>query len=50
MIWRAAVRGYEEAMFARAEVAAEEARDGLDSTFSEEGFAQMLQQIQGRVE
>jgi 2-polyprenyl-6-methoxyphenol hydroxylase-like FAD-dependent oxidoreductase len=44
--WRAAVQGYENAMFARAELSAAAARDAIDQVFSEDGLAHILQSMQ----
>jgi len=44
--WKSAIRGYEAAMFARAEQAAAGARDGIDETFSEDGLAHTLRHME----
>jgi 2-polyprenyl-6-methoxyphenol hydroxylase-like FAD-dependent oxidoreductase len=44
--WSAAVRSYEDAMFARAEPAAAAARDALDRVFSEDGLSYILHEMQ----
>jgi 2-polyprenyl-6-methoxyphenol hydroxylase-like FAD-dependent oxidoreductase len=44
--WKTAIRGYEEAMFARAEQAAAGARDGIDETFSEDGLEHILRHME----
>jgi 2-polyprenyl-6-methoxyphenol hydroxylase-like FAD-dependent oxidoreductase len=44
--WRAAVREYEAAMFARSEPSAAGARDAIDQVFSENGLSHMLQAMQ----
>jgi 2-polyprenyl-6-methoxyphenol hydroxylase-like FAD-dependent oxidoreductase len=44
--WPAAVRGYEEAMFARAKPAAAGAWDAIDKVFSTDGLEHVLQSMQ----
>ena len=43
--WRVAVKVHEDAMFARAEPAAAEARDAIDQVFSDDGLAHILQSM-----
>ncbi len=45
--WTGAVKAFEEKMFARAEVAAVGAREGLEDTFSENGLAHLLKHVRG---
>ncbi len=45
--WDRAIQRFESKMFARAAIAAVEARDGIDQTFSENGLSVALQQMQG---
>jgi 2-polyprenyl-6-methoxyphenol hydroxylase-like FAD-dependent oxidoreductase len=44
--WKAGVRNYEVAMFARAEEAAVGARDGINETFSADGLSHMLRHME----
>jgi 2-polyprenyl-6-methoxyphenol hydroxylase-like FAD-dependent oxidoreductase len=44
--WRAAVRSYEDAMFARAETSAAAARDAIDQFISEDGLSHILRALQ----
>lgn len=46
--WREAVRGYEAAMCARAEVAAAGAAEGIASAFADDGLESSLRHMQGR--
>ena len=45
--WRAAVRDYEVAMFARAELSAAGAREMIDQVMSEDGLANLLRAMEG---
>jgi 2-polyprenyl-6-methoxyphenol hydroxylase-like FAD-dependent oxidoreductase len=46
--WDAAVQRFESNMFARAEVAAAGARDGIDETFSEHGLRHILEHMEAQ--
>ncbi|WP_076346653.1 FAD-dependent oxidoreductase [Paludisphaera borealis] len=46
--WRAAVRDYESKMFARAEIAAAGAAEGIESAFLDDGLERTLRQMQDR--
>lgn len=46
--WPSAIRGYEETMFARAEVAAAGAAEAIETAFADDGFAQLLRHMQER--
>jgi 2-polyprenyl-6-methoxyphenol hydroxylase-like FAD-dependent oxidoreductase len=45
--WRAALRDYEAAMFARAELSAARAREMIDQVMSEDGLANLLRAMEG---